>query len=70
MSLTDEFEKQGEWLFRWRSYLPFLLVILLPIAFSGYEWPFADYVHYSLWSKLCFGVSLLGLVIRRRRGAK
>ncbi len=64
MSLSDEFEKQGEWLFRWRSYLPLLFVILLPIAFYGYEWPFSNYFHYSIWSKLCFGISLSGLLIR------
>ena len=64
MSLIDELEQQGQWLFRWRSYLPLLLVALLPIAFSGYEWPFTDYFHYAVWSKLCFGISLLGLVIR------
>ncbi len=64
MSLSDEFEKQGEWLFRWRSYLPLLFVALLPIAFYGYEWPFNSYLHYSAWAKLCFGISLAGLLIR------
>ena len=64
MALRDEFEKQGEWLFRWRSYLPLILIILFFIALRDYQWPFHSYFDYSLWVRLCFGVSLLGLVVR------
>jgi len=31
--LSDEFQKAGNWLFRWRSYLPLVLVVLaIPAA--------------------------------------
>jgi protein-S-isoprenylcysteine O-methyltransferase Ste14 len=64
MSLSSEFEKQGEWLFRWRSYLPLLFIGLVAIALYDYRWPFHNYVEYSIWAKLCFGLSLSGLIVR------
>jgi protein-S-isoprenylcysteine O-methyltransferase Ste14 len=64
MATAEEFERQGSWLFRWRSYLPLLLVGLVAVALRGYRWPFEDYRRYALWSELCFGISLIGLLIR------
>lgn len=64
MALRDEFERQGEWLFRWRGYLPLLFVVLLMITLRDYKWPFHNYFSYEIWSKFCFGLSLLGLAIR------
>lgn len=64
MALSDEFEKQGEWLFRWRSYLPLVLIILFLIALRNYQWPFPSYFDYQVWVRVCLGVSLLGLAIR------
>jgi protein-S-isoprenylcysteine O-methyltransferase Ste14 len=64
MALSDEFQKQGEWLFRWRGYLPLLFIILLSIALRNYEWPFPSYLDYVIWARLCFGVSVMGLAIR------
>ena len=37
MALTDEFRDQGEWLFRWRSYLPLVLVPLVGVAIAQKE---------------------------------
>ena len=64
MSLSTELEKQGEWLFKWRSYVPILLLFPFIVALHGYQWPFHDYVNYQIWTKFCFAVSLAGLVIR------
>ena len=35
MALDDEFRKQGEWLFRWRSFLPIILIPLIAVAIEG-----------------------------------
>ena len=64
MTLSDEFEKQGEWMFRWRGYLPLLLIFPFLIAVRGYEWPFGSYFDYSIWARCCFGISVFGLGIR------
>jgi protein-S-isoprenylcysteine O-methyltransferase Ste14 len=64
MALSDEFEQQGEWLFRRRGYLPLALVFLFVIALRKYEWPFRNYVEYAIWAKFCFCLSLLGQVVR------
>jgi protein-S-isoprenylcysteine O-methyltransferase Ste14 len=64
MSLSSEFEKQGEWLFRWRSYLPLPFIALVAIALHDYEWPFRSYFQYTIWARLCFGLSFSGLIIR------
>jgi protein-S-isoprenylcysteine O-methyltransferase Ste14 len=64
MTIRDELERQGAWLFRWRSYLPLVLVAFFAIAFCGYRWPFENYAEYALWAEVCFGVSFLGLAIR------
>src|SRR6187431_3684361 len=64
MAIREELERQGTWLFRWRSYLPLVLVAFFAIAFRGYRWPFESYARYALWAELCFGVSFLGLACR------
>jgi protein-S-isoprenylcysteine O-methyltransferase Ste14 len=64
MALKNEFEQQGEWLFRWRSYVPFVFVLPFIVALYGYQWPFKNYVNYQIWSQSCFALSFLGLLIR------
>jgi protein-S-isoprenylcysteine O-methyltransferase Ste14 len=64
MGLAEEFDVQGQWLFRWRSYLPLVLLALLGVAFTYFDWPLQSYVLHEVWSYLCLAVSLLGLVVR------
>ncbi len=66
MPLQDELEKQGKWLFRWRSYLPLLALPLVLAALKD-----ADYLERvfgetteELWHIVCFALSFLGLVVR------
>ena len=63
MALVEEFENQGRWLFRWRSYLPLLLVALIGVAFKQSEALFQTYFH-ECWEFICLGVSFLGLAVR------
>jgi protein-S-isoprenylcysteine O-methyltransferase Ste14 len=64
MALVEELQDQGDWLFRWRSYLPFMLVALIGVAFRYFDWPLHSYALHEVWSYLSLVVSLLGLVIR------
>lgn len=66
MALREEFAKQGDWLFRWRSFLPLVLVpfvvlALIESADASMQWGSpAD----TIYSAICMGFSLIGLVIR------
>jgi protein-S-isoprenylcysteine O-methyltransferase Ste14 len=61
MPLKEEIERQGNWMFRWRSYLP---LVLLPVA----AWAFVDagFARQSPgpWDLVCVAVSFLGLAVR------
>ncbi len=66
MALREEFVKQGDWLFRWRSFLPLLLLPLAVYALmisadSGYTWGHpAD----TIYSIVCVAISFSGMLIR------
>ena len=34
MALREELRKQGNWLFRWRSYLPLIMIVIVLLAMS------------------------------------
>lgn len=63
MALIEELDKSGNWLFRWRSYLPLTLYILATLVI----WFELD-EHMTLfnldWAVLCLTISLIGQVIR------
>ncbi|RDY61432.1 methyltransferase family protein [Flagellimonas nanhaiensis] len=69
MALQEEFEKQGVWLFRYRSFLPIIILLIgialylrteaYPETFFLKETPFE--VYYQL---LCLSIGLLGQFIR------
>jgi protein-S-isoprenylcysteine O-methyltransferase Ste14 len=65
MALNDEMGEQGLWLFRWRSYLPILLLLVLfPASLLGLHWPFSSYEFHLRWEFTCFMLSLAGFAIR------
>jgi len=66
MALREDMEKQGRWLFRWRSYLPLLgiPVFLIAIKHSGIlENKFGDSVG-DIWGICAIIISFLGLAVR------
>jgi protein-S-isoprenylcysteine O-methyltransferase Ste14 len=66
MALREDLEKQGNWLFKWRSYLPLLAIPLFIIALRQakvLEHIFGDRVQ-DYWEGLSICVSFLGLGIR------
>jgi protein-S-isoprenylcysteine O-methyltransferase Ste14 len=55
---------QGNWLFRWRSYLPLSLIVLIAIAVRHAAFPFGSLFVHEIWEEICLGISLLGLALR------
>jgi protein-S-isoprenylcysteine O-methyltransferase Ste14 len=66
MALREELEKQGNWLFRWRSYLPLLIVPLFITALYSSVAARQDVAVFgvTIWEGFCFLLSMLGLAIR------
>jgi protein-S-isoprenylcysteine O-methyltransferase Ste14 len=64
MALQEEFEKTGEYFFRWRSYLPLFMAVLFIPALAQFRYPFAHRGLDLAWDGGCLAVSLLGQVVR------
>lgn len=64
MALIEELDKQGNFLFRWRSYIPGL-VLLFSVLYLPFVPYFKDSYDANLWWLFfCFGISLVGLFVR------
>lgn len=64
MTLSEEFERIGNWFFRWRSYLPLLLLVLFLLSLADFSYLTSQKNINRLWELFCLGVSSLGLFIR------
>jgi len=64
MALKEELENSGNWLFRWRSYLPLLMVVVAIIDMRHFTYLYNDYDRNLYWEAGCLLVSLAGLIIR------
>lgn len=64
MALREEFRKSGEWLFRWRSYLPLLLIALFLLTLASLRHPYGSSSAGGGWENFCLAVSFLGLGLR------
>jgi protein-S-isoprenylcysteine O-methyltransferase Ste14 len=64
MALKEEFEKTGGWLFRWRSYLPLVVVALFLLAFRNFRYPYDSQALARFWETICLLISFIGLGIR------
>lgn len=66
MTFREILEKQGNWLFRWRSYLPLFLLSVLCIALPDSEYleRYIGNLANIIWEIFCVTISLLGLSIR------
>ena len=66
MSLREEIEKQGNWLFRYRSYIPLIFLPLFLLALKDsevIEKIFGDSIE-DAWEVFCVVISFTGLFIR------
>lgn len=64
MELREQFEASGDWLFRWRSYLPIVLFGPLIAVLVGRTWPNAHDAPVVPWDFVCFLVAAVGLMVR------
>lgn len=65
MALIESFEKSGNWLFRWRSFLPLVLYVLATAVLLWGPAPEEDKISsWDTFEMICLSISLLGLVIR------
>ncbi len=64
MALREEFERTGNWLFRWRSYLPLLMAGLVLAALRNFNYPGHNRPLDQAWGLFCLMVSFLGLGVR------
>jgi protein-S-isoprenylcysteine O-methyltransferase Ste14 len=64
MPLREELQRSGDWLFRWRSYLPLVLLVAVLAQMTRYTFPAGGQLGDRLWEALCFVISGLGLAVR------
>ncbi len=63
MPLIEEFEKSGNWLFKYRGQLPMLLYPAMIVMLYLYPQEWISFNNIK-WSMACFTVSLLGMLVR------
>jgi protein-S-isoprenylcysteine O-methyltransferase Ste14 len=64
MALAEDFERSGNWLFRWRGYLPLLALALLVIHLRHYHYLLGNAALDDAWELACFVIAALGLALR------
>jgi len=64
MALREDFESSGNWLFRWRSYIPLVMVVVLLLAMREYSLPGGSETTDQIWETFCLVVCFSGLGIR------
>ena len=64
MSLRNELEKSGSWLFRHRSFLPLLCLPLFAASLITYHYLCGSHQINEWWQIVCLLVSLVGLAVR------
>lgn len=57
-------EELGNWLFRWRSYLPLTTIGIFLIGLRYFRYPYDEHMLDQLWEILCLFVSSSGLALR------
>lgn len=64
MPLIEELEASGKLLFRWRSYLPLALFVLILASFQYFSYPFGSKSLDHAWEWFCLLVGFVGLILR------
>lgn len=62
--LHEQMIAEGGWLFRWRSYLPFVLLLPLAVQLQDHHWPLNSHALHTAWELFCWAVSMAGLGVR------
>ena len=64
MTLKDEMVRWGNYLFRWRSYLPLLFLPVLMLALKKYRYLGGSETLDDLWDVFCVAIAVSGLSVR------
>lgn len=64
MALREEFVSYGNWMFKYRSYIPLLFMVLVFAAIPNSKYPGDAYVYHQVWTLFTFLISLFGLGLR------
>ncbi len=64
MPIREELVRSGNRLFRWRSYLPLLLLGIVLLAFRNFEYPMGNHRLDQIWEMICLTISMCGLAVR------
>jgi len=64
VALREELEREGNWLFRWRSYLPLVLLALVLVEMGEFTYLGNSATLDVVWEVFCLLVSSVGLVVR------
>lgn len=64
MALKEDFEGAGNWLFRWRSFLPLGVIALFFLSMKDFQYIGNNAQWDRWWELFCLGVSFFGLGIR------
>ena len=64
MPMIEEFDKAGNFLFRWRSYLPLLFFAVIFMALGNFHYPYGRHDIDLMWEVLCLFIGALGLTTR------
>ncbi len=64
MPFREDCERWGNWLFRYRSYIPLLFLPVLAATFAFSKDLPTPLIHAPAWEIFCFLVSLLGIIFR------
>lgn len=64
MPLREDFEREGNWLFRWRSYLPLLMIGVFLAGMKYYNYPGYSKQWDDIWEMICMAVAFFGEGIR------
>lgn len=64
MSYESEMRRTGEWLFRWRSYVPLVLIAVVATELRHFRFLGGAQDLDVLWECVCLGIGGFGLVLR------
>lgn len=64
MALREELEREGQWLFQWRSYLPLVITGLVLLVMRHFAYPQGSHRLDEWWEAACVAISCVGLGIR------
>lgn len=63
MALIEEFDKSGNWLFKYRSYIPLIFYVFAFIVIASSDNELISFQNFG-WSMVCLAISFLGLYVR------